>query len=195
MKKIIRILSVITLTTLLSGCIFAWRESDTLSYKIKSALTDKSVDEEYTDNIKNKQGNLIKINLTVNLDRTSNIKSTYYDISAIYHNDNAYINRTIFYSINHIPVNNGAENDIYLPIIKNYKLRNVSIFPDIISGHGTFLTSYNHDGKLKPAANGQTIKYQSRNGRVEADILLCFEPILLYIKPDDTPFRTAGTHS
>lgn len=37
------------LTTFLNGCIFAWRESDTLSYKIKSALTDKSVDEEYTD--------------------------------------------------------------------------------------------------------------------------------------------------
>ncbi|HEK0623111.1 TPA: hypothetical protein ACKRZV_001352 [Proteus mirabilis] len=195
MKKIICILGVMVLTTFLNGCIFTWRESDTLSYKIKSALNNKFIHEEYTDNLKNKQGNLIKISLTVNSDKSSNRKSTYYGISAVYDNDEVYINRTLFYHINHIPVNNGAENDIYLPIIKDYKLSSVSIYPDTVGIYGTFLTDYNHDGRLKPAANGQTIKFQSRNGLVEADILLCFEPILLYIKPDDIPIRTAGTHS
>lgn len=195
MKKIIRILGVITLTTLLSGCIFAWHESDTLSYKIKSALTNKFIQEEYTDNIKNKQGNLIKIKYTEMLNETSNSKSTDYNISAIYDNDNAYINKTLFYSIKHIPVNNGAENDIYLPIIKDYKLSNVSIYPSSVSIYGTFLTAYNHEGKLKPAVNGQIIKFKSERKHIAVDILLCFEPILLYIKSDDIPPQQGGNHS
>lgn len=195
MKKIIRILSVITLTTLLSGCIFAWHESDTLSYKIKSALTDKFTHEEYTDNIKNKQGNLIKIKYTEMLNEASNRKSTDYTISAIYDNDNAYINKTLFYSIRHIPVNNGSENDIYLPIIKGYKLSNVSIYPSSVSIYGTFLTAYNHEGKLKPAVNGQLIKFKNEREHVAVDILLCFEPISLYIISDDIRPPQGGTHS
>lgn len=194
MKKIICILGVITLTTFLNGCIFfSLDESDTISYKIKSSLKNKFIDEEYTDNLKNKQGNLIKIKFTVNLNGSSNNKSTDYDISAIYHNDNTYINRTIYYYIKHIPINNGAENDIYLPIIKDYKLSYVSINHSSVRLYGDFLTNYDRDGKLKPAMNGQTIKFKSKH--VEADILLCFDPILLYIKSDDTPPQQGGTHS
>ncbi|MCO4191390.1 hypothetical protein LG195_20530, partial [Proteus terrae] len=33
------------------------------------------------------------------------------------------------------------------------------------------------DGNLEPTVNGQIIKFKSTNEHIEADILLCFDPI------------------
>ncbi|HCM61681.1 MAG TPA: hypothetical protein DIT05_03925 [Morganella sp. (in: Bacteria)] len=195
MKKMISILSIIMLTTLLSGCIFAWHESGTLSYKIKSKLQNKFVREKYTDNIKSKQGNLIKVKYTVNLNPSPERPMIYYDISVIYVNDNAYVNNTIFYRITDIPINQGAENDIYIPIIKNYKLSQAFIESDRIDASGRFLIGHaNGSGaNLKRAVRGQTFTF--KNKYIEADILLCFDPVLLFIITDDTARSPGVSHS
>ncbi|EOZ5673292.1 hypothetical protein ACQSMR_000025 [Morganella morganii] len=195
MKKMISILSIIMLTTLLSGCIFAWHESDTLSYKIKSSLKNKFVYEKHTDNFKNKQGDLIKIKYTVNLNNQPKQPKTHYSISAIYSNDNAYINNTIFHQITDIPVNQGAENDIYIPVMKNYKLSQVIIDSGPGYESGRILTNYagGYEIPLKLAVKGQTFTFKSKY--IEADITLCFDPALLYINTDGTLRNYGASHS
>lgn len=195
MKKMVYILSIIMSATLLSGCIFAWHESDTLSYKIKSRLKNKFIYEKHMDNIKNKQGNLIKVKYTITLHKNPEHPMTKYGISAIYVNDNAYINNTIFYRITDIPVNQGAENDIYIPVIKNYKLSQVIIDtgPGYESDH--FLINHAGDNEtlLQPAVKGQTFTFKSKY--IEADITLCFDPVLLFINKGRTLRRYGLSHS
>lgn len=194
MKKMVYILSIIMSATLLSGC-FAWHESDTLSYKIKSSLKNKFIYEKHTDNIKIKQGDLIKVKYTVTRHKHSGQPMIKYGMSAIYVNDNAYINNTIFYRITDIPVNQGAENDIYIPVIKNYKLSQVIIDTGPGYESGRFLTDYAGDNEvsLQPAVKGQTFTFKSKY--IEADITLCFDPGLLFINKDGTVRRYGVSHS
>lgn len=183
MKKVTCIAGVIFSSVFLSGCLFfSPNESDRLSYKIKSSLRNKFVNEEYSDNIRNKKGNLIRIKHRVNEKSEYANKTGYYDINARYENKNTNVNRIIFYRIKNIPISGGAENEIYLPVINNYKMEHVAIFPGYATG--TFLTDYNRDGDLKRAVKGQLIKFKARS--FDADILIGFDPDGLYVKPDDT---------
>lgn len=185
MKKIIYKLSFIISTTFFSYHVSACHNYPIPSYKTISQPQDNFIHEEYTDNIKNKQGNLIKINYRVISKEIYNNKKTNYSISVFYGNGWGNEDKVIRYNIEDIPINNKAGNDIYLPIINNNKLLTVMIDSGFsYNPPSIFLTDDNHGGKLKPAVKGQEIRF--KNKYIEADISICFDPIALYVKQSES---------
>lgn len=184
MKKIIYILSIIISTNFFNHHASACYNYLTPSYKTISQPQDNFIHEEYIDNIKNKQGNLIKINYKIISEEIYSDKKNY-SVSVFYGNGWGNEDKVIRYNIEDIPINNKTENDIYLPIINNNKLLAVMIDSGFsYNPPSIILTDDNHGGKLKPAVKGQEIRF--KNKHIEADISICFDPIELYVKQSDS---------
>lgn len=168
MKNIVAVFFIILFSLQLSGCNSYFDPFQSFRHDVDFYLTTKSVNESHADNIKNKNGPLIKIKYRRIHQNGDSREAHYFNGMTAYflhvseYNDSVYINNYMSVFIEHIPINDGRETEVYLTVHKGYRLSDVSV------PGGSIITSYDNKGKTAGSVvSGKSWIYKDKFCEIE----------------------------